>query len=126
MNNLVAVYGTLRQGHGNHRCMERAQGVFKFKGHTKENFNMYSLGGFPIVSMAHSSHEQSVVVEVYQASDEGVTGPLDTLEGYPHFYNRTQIDVVDGEGNVTEGVWMYHIDEEQRSPIKSGDWNDQV
>lgn len=119
---LVAVYGSLRQGLGNHRVIGMANGELVDTGKTKENYNMYSLGGFPSVSLAHTTHNSPIVVEVYRTDEEGLTGPLDGLEGYPNFYNRTLVDVVlDDSGEVVK-VWLYHIDEEQRVPVHNGDW----
>ena len=123
MSELVAVYGTLRKGWGNHRSMKDAKGKFVGQGKTRENYNLYSLGPFPAVSMANTDNETPVVVEVYRVEKEGLTGPLDGLEGYPGFYNRTKVDVV-LEGDNQVEAWLYHIDREQGSLIEGGDWNE--
>jgi len=120
---LVAVYGTLRQGHGNHWSMEQAQGELVGKGKTVENFNLYNLGAFPSVSLSHSSNKKPVVVEVYATDERGLTGPLDGLEGYPSFYNRTKVDVRLESGDVVE-AWIYHIDDDKGNLIESGDWEE--
>jgi gamma-glutamylcyclotransferase (GGCT)/AIG2-like uncharacterized protein YtfP len=114
---LVAVYGSLRQGLGNHRVIGMANGELVDTGKTVDNYNMYSLGAFPSVSLQHSSHGVPLVVEVYRTDEAGLTGPLDGLEGYPHFYNRTQVDVVlDNSGEVVK-AWVYHIDEQKDQPV---------
>ncbi len=119
---LVAVYGSLRQGLGNHRVIGMANGELVDTGKTVENYNMYSLGAFPSVSLAHSSHGTQLVVEVYRTDEEGLTGPLDGLEGYPHFYNRTQVDVVLDDSGEVVSAWVYHIDEIKNEPVLDGDW----
>jgi gamma-glutamylcyclotransferase (GGCT)/AIG2-like uncharacterized protein YtfP len=122
--NLVATYGSLREGFHNNGVMKRANGEFQFNGITKENYNLYSLGSFPAVSLAHNYNETPVVVDVYEVDDDGLQGPLDTLEGYPNFYNRTLVTIVDGIGEEHQ-AWLYHIDEDRAaSLVKSGDWAD--
>ena len=118
---LVAVYGSLRKGLGNHRVMEIAKGELVDAGYTSKNCNLYDLGAFPSVSLAHSSANKPVRVEVYQVPEDGVTGPLDGLEGYPHFYNRTVINVDLDNGEVVQ-AWLYHIDAEKSKLVESGDW----
>lgn len=120
---LVAVYGTLRTGEGNHRCMEYADGVSLGMGKTVENYNLYSLGGFPKVSLTRTDHEVPVVVEVFETDEAGLTGPLDRLEGYPSFYNRTKVAVNLDSGETVE-AWIYHIEGNSglSAPIKNGDW----
>lgn len=120
-NNLVAVYGSLRQGFGNHGVMSRAEGEYMFTGKTKENYNLYNLGYYPAVSKAHSSSEKPVVVEVYAVSNTGLTGPLDMLEGFPNYYNRTLTKVVDESGAEFD-CWLYHIDRHFENLVESGDW----
>ncbi|AFE86182.1 putative AIG-2 protein [Salinivibrio phage CW02] len=123
MGQLVAVYGTLRKGYGNHQVMKMVDGDFVAKGTTSQNFNMYHMGGFPSVSKAHSSSETPITVEVYYVEEGGLTGPLDRLEGYPRFYNRTKTPVILDDGTLVD-AWLYHIDEETGPVIESGDWED--
>ncbi|MCS5736871.1 gamma-glutamylcyclotransferase family protein, partial [Herbiconiux daphne] len=51
----------------------------------------------------------------------GLKGSYDALEGYPSFYNRTQIPVVLDDGRELD-AWIYHIDEEQKEGVAHGDW----
>lgn len=120
---LVAVYGTLRTGESNHRSMVRANGTSMGLGKTVENYNLYSLGGFPKVSLTRNDHEVPVVVEVFETDERGLTGPLDGLEGYPSFYNRTLVDVLLDSGETVK-AWIYHIENNSglTAPIKNGDW----
>lgn len=111
----VAVYGTLRAGEGNHRLMSDA----KFLGDDETKGIMHSLGGFPAVDI---DGEGKIKIEVYVV-DENTFRRLDGLEGYPHFYNRSEVDTQFGK------AWMYHIDAAQlagRPVITSGDWKEYV
>lgn len=121
MNNLVAVYGSLLTGLGNHRIMALARGDLIGRGKSVDNYDMFSMGAFPSVSLAHSEHGTPLVVEVYSVDKRGLTGPLDALEGYPRFYNRTQIPVQLENGEVVD-AWIYHIDEKREVPVPNGDW----
>ncbi|WWV92025.1 hypothetical protein [Escherichia phage PJNS034] len=125
MSNLVAVYGSLLSGLHNHGVMERAKGKLIGAGESVQNINMYSLGGFPSISLEHSSHGNTIRVEVYEVPDEGMR-PLNALEGYrgedgPNFYNRTPIKIKMDNGDMLE-AFIYHIDETQSHPVIDGDW----
>ena len=137
---LVFVYGSLLTGLGNHRCMLRAEGQFVSECVSVDDINMYSLGGFPMVSLTNTDQGQKIIGEIYMVSSAGVTGPLDGLEGYPSFYNRTQVPVtlstaatlidVDGITNTFEAgevipAWIYHIEDRDTSHysmVPNGDW----
>lgn len=82
----VFVYGTLKQGYGNHRVMEMSGGRFLYRAMTEIEFDLISLGGFP--GMIPGEHR--VLGEVYEVDR---IGPLDSLEGHPSFYRRTPITV---------------------------------
>ena len=116
---LIATYGTLRKGQRNYCVNEMADATYVFTGKTKECYDMYYYcASYPSVSLAHNEHQKQVVVEVYDAPD---TTLYDMLEGYPHFYNRSVITVLDEDGNE-HAAHIYHIDQKYRAPIKSGDW----
>lgn len=110
---LVAVYGSLRRGMGNHRLLERAQyeGTCFVSG-----FEMYSLGGFPFIR-PDNDKDKKVFAELYKVSDNEFAR-LDMLEGYPHFYNRKQIQTPDG------AAWIYFIDQvgDPSMIVEDGDW----
>ena len=99
MKEIVAVYGSLKQGHGNHRLLgdSACLGVTR----TRPEYTLYNLGAFPAVGLNGNT---AVQVEVYKV-DEDVFSRLDMLEGYPAFYNRKRIDTEYGES------WMYYLEE---------------
>lgn len=119
----VSVYGSLRQGMGNHRVMEFANG--KFVGTARiPNLELFAYAGtsFPATAFNDETETQGTLVEVYEVSEKGLRGPLDGLEGYPNFYNRSLIDIP--ELNLKSWVYHMELDELQGKYelIESGDW----
>lgn len=116
---LVAVYGTLLSGQGNHRVLGDSRLVTPaesvFWG------TMYSAGGFPILSFHEATSK--VKVELYEVTDPRIMQGLDNLEGYPGWYDRTRKTFLTEEGE-TMTAWIYHQDEEreQLHVIEDGDW----
>ena len=97
MNKKVFVYGSLKQGFGNHRLLESA--TFLGLDTTPPDYTMYSLGGFPGIIPKGNTPIQGEVYEVDQDQFER----LDMLEGYPSFYNRKLIDTAHGD------AWIYYL-----------------
>ena len=113
---LVFVYGTLRQGHGNHHLLKDAYsyGV----GSTVDSYAMYLTSGYPYVTSSEAHYP--IVGEMY-AVDDATLEELDRMEGHPRYYERREISViVDGE---RYSPWMYF-----RNPpgvlMQCGDYND--
>lgn len=119
----VATYGSLRCGMQNYAVNEAAGAKHIGTGLTCKNIDLYRYRGayFPSVSLAHSENEKPVVVDVFETDMDGLTGPYDRLEGYPDFYNRTEVDVCMEDGSKVT-AWIYHIDERQEELVASGDW----
>lgn len=119
VNQQVAVYGTLRQGCGNHGILyglpkadDRVQG-----------YKMHSLGGFPYVFETGDPSDE-IIVEVYTVPDETTARRLDALEGYTNgyagFYDRVSVRTVTGRQ-----VWMYVFRNEEvgaHPVVPNGDW----
>lgn len=116
-NILIAVYGTLRQGNGNHRLIEDA--YYKGTYTTEPIYNLYNLGGFPGLK---EGGKAAVVMEVYAVNLEEARR-VDGLEGYTPgeqatFYDKIQIKTPWGQA----GVYTYVRQPNESSLIKSGDW----
>jgi len=117
-NTLVAVYGTLRKGNGNHRLLENAD--YKGTYTTEPIYNLYSLGGFPGLK---EGGKTAVVMEVYAVNPEEARR-VDGLEGYTPggndntFYDKIQIETPWGQA----GVYTYVRPMDASRLIKSGDW----
>ena len=121
MTTKVAVYGSLRQGMGNHRLLEGQEFVGTTV--TSEKFAMYSLGGFPKVAL-HGEKVSPIVVEIYNVNEQGLSR-LNMLEGFhgrnsPHnFYDCSPVETGLGEALI------YHIDDGYggtSSLVEDGDW----
>lgn len=120
---LVATYGSLRRGMSNEGVNNRADATYVGKGKTVENFDLfrYNSSYFPSVSLIHSESQMPVVVDVWETTMKGLTGPYDFLEGYPSFYNRSEIDIAMDDGSVVR-AWIYHIDTTMSERVEHGDW----
>jgi gamma-glutamylcyclotransferase (GGCT)/AIG2-like uncharacterized protein YtfP len=109
---LVAVYGTLKQGQYNHPVLGR-QGAEYLGTDILTGWVMYDLGSFPCIVPTKLSG--SIVVEVYKVADLKAT---DRLEGYPGFYDRVQVATHYGS------AWIYFMREAPQGAelINSGVW----
>lgn len=94
---LVAVYGTLKRGFGNHILLSTA--VFISKGKTERKYPMVIHGsGLPfLVNKKGIGH--NVDVELYLVNKDELN-QLDMLEGHPDWYKRKKAGVVTPEGDV--------------------------
>ena len=81
---LVAVYGTLKKGFGNHRIIEHCEYIGS---DLLEGFDLYDLGPFPGVNKG----DNKVFVEIYQVEDKDTKIALDRLEGYPDLYTKDTV-----------------------------------
>lgn len=111
---LVAVYGTLREGFYNHRLLESAI----YMGETiVKGFVMFSINGwYPGINEGNGN----IVVEIYEITDDDMANNLDRLEGYPSMYNRKQIETEYGK------VWIYIFNRkhEEYQRVAGGDWRE--
>ena len=99
----VAVYGTLLQGFGNNRLLHDAQ----YLGATVlPGWEMYSLGGFPAITLPDGDEQPRIQVEIYEVNKDTLDR-LDRLEGYPHFYDRMEVAYNLGDGE--DLAWIYWI-----------------
>lgn len=120
----VAVYGSLRQGLGNHRLLAH---VPEFKeGKTVQPFIMYSMGGFPAIV---DGGDSGVVVEVYEVDDDTLQR-LNQLEGYSGeygyqgFYDRKVVDVELDSGDEVQAHIYYFHEAPNNSVVDTGDWKE--
>lgn len=119
---LVAVYGSLRKGEGNHSLLERDNAKYIDTIELPSEYTLFSLGSFPGV---HLNGENPLTIELYEVDESTLLGPLDFLEGYDpdavfpeqNFYNRVQIDTEYGK------AWLYVYNGQQGEPITHGDWS---
>lgn len=116
MNKLYAVYGTLKEGFGNHYILNNSSLVHR--GFVSIPFKMVSLGGFP--GLIPDIIKNSIFLEIYEVDSDETEARLDRLEGYPNFYDKYVIDTPVGEANV-----YYLKDEEYQECdlVETGNWS---
>ena len=107
MKELVAVYGSLKKGYGNHRVMEMANGRYVGVGVTQKDEFIMDGHGYPYIIRAKDNPlKRRVLVEVYEVPKEGLLRHLDSLEGHPHFYKREKEKIRMENGDVVD-AWLY-------------------
>ena len=100
MENLVFVYGTLKKGNQTRGLDGFANAEFVGTAITTYAiYSLYDLGAFPAVTLKGNNKIQG---EAWLVDDETMN-ILDRIEGYPDFYNRTQIATTKGD------AWIYYI-----------------
>jgi len=111
---LIAVYGSLRNGLGNHHFLEEMTLV------SEEivliPFRMVSLGGFP--GLVESKTTNPIKIEIYEVTAAAYRA-IERLEGYPSFYTKAVVPTSKG------GVEVYILEQENyktEKPVESGDW----
>ena len=120
MSQLVAVYGTLKRGYGNHRWAEADGAEFVSEGHTDKMYTMFN-GPFPKVKEDGSD---GIHVEVFRIPNE--PDNMDMLEGHPSHFKREEIDVYCREIMGKMKAWMYIYQHETSlfdNYLPSGKWN---
>ena len=101
MKHHVFVYGSLKQGYGNHRLLETSTFLGKYI--TRDtDFYMISLHSFPGVLKMESGEGFSISGELYEVDDATLKN-LDILEGNGHFYKRELVEIL----SRSEKAWMY-------------------
>ncbi len=126
---LVCVYGTLRQGNGNHVLIARSKTAeFLGTGILTTPATMFTNGGFPYLSFLEELNPTVCpTVEVY-AVDDACLKSLDQLEGYPGWYDRKEVQVLVEEtaSDRIVSALIYFQNRDFRKDglaiIESGDW----
>ena len=115
---LIAVYGSLKRGFGNHSLLAKSR--FVAEATTEPTFTMLSLGGFPGIV---AGGETAIWCEVYEV-DKETLHRLDRLEGHPDFYKRQDIHVItrDGKGLAVQGYVLPPVWLKRAQQIKGGIW----
>jgi len=110
---LIAVYGTLKRGLGNHRCLAGATLVG-----TGVTFSRHRLcvQGLPYLIQGANDRNQGrrVDVEVYSVPDK-VLEDVDALEGHPHLYCRKSCCVTLDDTKETIFTQAYFASESRDS-----------
>ena len=99
--NHVFVYGTLKQGYGNHRILSSSKLIGP--GKTTEGQYIMLDGGYPMVL---KGGQFNVKGELYEIDSPVTLRNLDWLEGVPNLYTRETVHVRLDNGDVVES-YMY-------------------
>lgn len=127
MNKLVAVYGTLREGEGNHFILSESAYITTTQ---LSGFKMYGKTNFPAV--IKGGENDVIVIEIYKITNPGVAKELDILESF----NRSEPNSINNLYTVQkitippmkEMVEIYTFDHNPNqvhkigSLLKHGDW----
>jgi gamma-glutamylcyclotransferase (GGCT)/AIG2-like uncharacterized protein YtfP len=117
---MVAVYGTLKQGWGNHRLLAESTFV---KDDVITSAVLYDLGPFPGAKQTEDKND-SIQVEVYEV-DDATFRQLDSLEGYyadhptQGLYNRVEVITVTG---LPVWTYIYNGDVSGSGVVDKGNW----
>ncbi len=127
VDHLIFIYGSLRQGFGNHRWLSSYIGKgaeFLGLSKTTPEHTLVSLGAYP--ALIPFVGETSIVGEVYRVTSDDVMVSLNTLEGFyskdnpNNFYNQTVIETEMGPAITYTLTEVYT----KRCPtVESGDWS---
>jgi gamma-glutamylcyclotransferase (GGCT)/AIG2-like uncharacterized protein YtfP len=117
---LLFVYGSLRQGLGNHSFLRDENVSYLGNFITEPEWTMISLGGFPALLEGGNT---AITGELYSVP-EPVYRAIERLEGYPTFYNRKPLTTPLGEAEVyyIEEMERYGRNPEDYTVVEHGDW----
>jgi gamma-glutamylaminecyclotransferase len=108
-NNLVAVYGTLKIGKGNHGLLSNS--IYMGTARTKDLMRLCVVS-LPYLVRGESEEGKNVLVELYYV-DDSTLASLDRLEGHPVYYKREKMKFTPDESIFSNEVeaWVYMVDE---------------
>ncbi len=117
---LVAVYGTLKNGQGNHHHhLGGGKSSFVGSGRTAQKLRMADFG-IPYVYAGEHKDGHNLVVDVFKPSSGKTWAGLDCLEGVPTHYHRKETTIILDSGEEVT-AWMYYA---SHQPDKGADWID--
>ena len=125
MKTMVAVYGSLLSGLGNHGFLSGGSSILVGEGRAN-GLDLYPYAGTSFPAACLAEDDRSIKVEVYNVDDRTMAS-LDMLEGFPAFYNRRLTTVRLEDGSKVQ-AWVYFLKEDSASRggqlkrIEHGDW----
>jgi len=112
---LVFVYGSLRKGMGNHSVMGDSLMVGTWT--TPPEYHLADLGYYPAVLKGGNT---PIVGELYAVS-QAIWEDIEGLEGYPVYYDRTELTTPHGQAVMYYLPFERH---EDHNLVESGDWTE--
>lgn len=110
----VMVYGTLKGGHPNHGAITGAEFLGR---HCLEGYQMVDLGWYP--GVIKGGENTKIFGEVYKITPD-MLSTMDMIEGHPNYYERKEVDVLDGKK-----AWIYLLPAEyleENEVVEGGCW----
>lgn len=107
---LIAVYGTLRKGYGNHSYLNSA--TYIGSGHTFDKYRMTGSGIPFLLQGKNAKGSSNVRVEVYSVNEWQLKS-IDRLEGHPQWYKREKIGIR-LDNDIVIGAETYIINDVSR------------
>lgn len=104
MTHKLFVYGSLKEGFGNHDLLESSNFLGSY--HTEyPHYRMMSLGGFPgVIELDDCGQHHYILGELYEV-DDITLARIDMLEGNGHFYTRKLVELSETDDTIL--AWMY-------------------
>lgn len=115
MTEIVAVYGSLRQGEGSHHYLAGA--VCLGAGWTAERYVLYA-AAYPAVCTDEAAYP--IRVELYTVSP-ALLQVLDLYEEHPRLYCRRLVPVLPDAGPAVQ-AWLYFAAQAAGQRLPAGDW----
>lgn len=112
MNNLIFVYGTLKNGYSNHSFLNNS--LYYGKAITLEKYLLIEQY-LPYLIKSNNEKSTYITGEVYLVNND-ILRELDILESHPDFYQREEIIVK--INNIDYKCWCYFLNSE--IDLKSG------
>lgn len=98
------VYGSLKQGFGNHELLENSKYLGSYDT-SDANYLMISLGSYPgVIELDGQDNHHYILGEVYEV-DDITLAMIDRLEGNGQFYTRKIVQLYDTDHSFD--AWMY-------------------
>jgi len=114
MTHLLFVYGTLKKGFHNHTLISNA--TYRGRATLGDEYILYS-GYLPYVKHTPPGViSPGVVGELYEVPEE-LIADLDSLEGHPLLYTRTQVPVKYGTITLQAEVYLYAREVDSKTKV---------
>ena len=107
----IFVYGTLKRGMSNSKYLPNYAIKHIQKATTKGTLYYISSGAYPCLKRCGNNLIHGELISVKDKYWEEILANIDVLEGYPTFYNREIIQVINENGEK-DFAWVYIFNDE--------------
>jgi len=121
MKKIFGVYGTLRRGYGNNRCLGDAKFLGEFK--TEPNYTLFD-GGFPVCERGGNT---SIHIELFETDNPEIISDVNSLEGCTgikgHPANWYDVDYINSPYGIATIFVMNKGTSGRNKILETGKWN---